>query len=471
MTGHIYIKKYTKQFDWDNATELPFEDYTISESDFRNRTAKFTTNRRHDLTNHTWAVKIVNDHHETFTGIILKKTKKPMNLIEYDCQDWNRLYMSKPVVNKKASNYKLIKFLIKNYCQVEKIGLLSANKYEQRKYGSVISFNPMKNKNSLTCSDKTVKEIVQQLIYSTGAFIDIHYNNTGIMKFTPYHKDDWLKPVAEFHYMESIDYDWNFNTTDIVTLVHDGNKNYTFKDLFGGNALSNMVMTIENTSDSDSNKTGTNNNNTSNNGKTTVKTGKTSKTNNPYGTKKKEVWIVMDTCWGSSTDQQYMNRFAKELAKLGWKVNKRGIGPGGIIPSSLSSDIKNGVYLILANGVDCEVFRHIGHDQFFKGMLLRRNCRAAIGLINNAGDIRKGGRYYKHLGMAHDGTGKGNPGLNYPAGYLAYCGVPFFYSRGNNPKKAAVLFDSGGESKLALNKNYSKVLKGYYSNWNWGNKY
>ena len=466
MTAKIYIKAYTNNFDWDNCSEIPFEDYSISESDFRNRTAKFTTDRRYDLSNYTWAVKIVNDHHETFTGVILKKSKKPMNLIEYDCQDWNRLYMSKPVINHKGTNHQLIKWLIRNYCQVEKIGLLSANKYEQRKYGSTFSFNPMKNKNTLSCSDKTIKEIVQQLIYSTGAYIDIHYSNTGTMKFTPYHKDDWLKPVASFHYLDSIDYSWDFNTTDIVTLIHDGKINYTFKDLFGGNALSNMVLSSENTGEENMKTT-----NTGNTNKGTNKTGKTSKTNNPYGTKKKEVWVNMDNCWGSSTDHKYIKTFCNELKKLGWKVHNLGAGSTIHTNYSKASKCKNGVWLTLDNGVDCEVLRHFGHDNWFKGMLVRNGSRAVIGLINNAGNIKKGGKYYKYLGMAHDGTGKGHPGLKYPAGYCAACGLPFFYSTGNNPKKAAAIFNSGGDSKLALEKNYNKVLKGFYANWNWGNKY
>lgn len=470
MTSKIYIKPYSTPFNWDNCYEIPFEDYTNTETDFRNHTAKIVTDWNYDLANYSYAVKIVSDDHETFSGLLLKKHKAPMNMLEYDCQDWNRLYMSKPTMDVKASNYKIIKMLL-NYCGSSSWvwkGLLSKNKYEQKKYGSTFSFNPMKNKNNISVKDKTVKELIQQIIYSTGAYIDIHYNTVGVMQFTPYHVDSWLKPVADFHYTEVIDYDWNFNTTDIITAVADGQKIWKFKDLFGGNGLSNMIYEQISLNDNVSSS----NNTTTSSNKGNNKTSNTnSKTDNPYKTKKKEVWVNMDNCWGGSADYKYINTFCKELRKLGWKVHN--LGPGSTIHTnySLASKCRNGVWLTLDNGVDCEVLRHFGHDNWFKGQLVRHGSRAVIGFINNAGDIRKGGRYYKYLGMAHDGTGKGHPGLKYPAAYCADCGLPFFYSRGNNPKKAAALFNSGGESKIALNKNYNKKLKGYYANWNWGNKY
>ena len=148
MTAQIFVKPWTYDgFSWDNCEEIPFEEYSIDESDYRNRTATFKTDRIMDTSNHSWAVKITNPHHETFTGIILKRNKKPNNLNEYPCQDWNRLYMTKPTMDVKANVYTLIKLLL-NYCGNSQFvwkGLLPMNKYEQRKYGSIISFNPMKN--------------------------------------------------------------------------------------------------------------------------------------------------------------------------------------------------------------------------------------------------------------------------------------------------------------------------------------
>lgn len=463
MTAHIYIKKYNTPFDWNNCYEVPFEDYSISESDFRNRTAKIILKENYDLTNQTYAVKITNPYHETFTGVILKKNKKPLDLLEYNCQDWNRLYLTKPNLNLKASNYKLIKSLL-NYCGSSKWvykGLLPINKYEQRKYGSIINFNPMKNKNTLNIQDKTVKEIIQQLIYSTGAFIDIHYNTTGIMQFQPYYIDKWLKSVADFRYTETIDYSWTFNTTDIITAIADGNKTWYFKDLFGGNALTNLIRQEIGLNTNNPNKT---NNKKS---KTKVKTG------NPYKTKKKEVWVNMDNCWGSNTDHTYLKTFCKELKKLGWKVHNTGVGSN----NHTKIQGKNGIWLTLYNGVDTGCLREAAHNTAYHNNLLNRNMRTVIGFMGGSPsthpvDIRKGGKGYKKVGKAWDDNySSGDTGLKYPAGFLAYNGIPFFYSYGNHPKKAANIFNSGGDSKIALEKSFKKNKHGYYANYNWGKEY
>ena len=467
--AHIYVKQYSNDgFTWDNSWEIPFTEYSIDESDYRNRTAKFKSSMMLDTSQASWAVKITNPHHETFTGIILKRDMKPLDVMEYSCQDWNRIYMTKPRMNEKKQVYYLIKQALRygdNWKYSWK-GLLAKNKYEQRKYGSTISFNPMKTVKNISAKDKTVKEIIENLVYSQKPFIDIHYNNLGVMKFTPYHIDTWLKGVASFHYTECTDFTYTFDTTNIITRAQANGKFYTFEQLF--NSKTNPLLGFVDTW-TDITEENTNNKTTD---KTVNKKGNKDKTNNPYNTKKKEVWVSMDRAWGDAANHKYLNTFCKECKKLGWKVHNLGVSPGTQVNANKASKAKNGIWLTLNNGVDCEIFRHMGHDKWFKKVLLKNHNRAVLGFIgNSAGDIRRGGKYYKYLGMAHDGTGKGNPGLKYPAGYLADCAVPFFYSKGNNPKDAARLFNSGGESKVALENDYSKRVKGYYKNWNWGNKY
>ena len=466
MTAHVYVKAYNGNgFSWDNCYEIPFTEYSIDESDYRNRTAKFKSDKIMDTATVSWAVKITNPNHETFTGIILKRDMGPNDVSEYTCQDWNRIYMTKPILNSKDNVYNLIKSLLL-YAGDKKYtwkGLMAKKKYEQRKYGSIVSFNPMKTVQNISVKDKTVNEVIQSLVYGQKPFIDIHYNNVGVMKFTPYHIDTWLKEVASFHYTECTDFSYSFDTTDIITSVVVNGKFYNFEQLFNSktNPLSGLINTWTDITDT-----------TNSNGKAEDKGSKTnSKTSNPYNTKKKEVWVNMDRCWGHATDEAYLKAFCKELKKLGWKTHNLGSGPGTQTNANKAKKCKGGVWLTLNNGADCEIFRHFGHDKWFKGILLKNKSRAVLGLINNAGNIKKGGKYYKYLSMAHDGTGKGNPGLRYPAGYLASCGVPFFYSKGNNPKDAARLFNSGGDSKVALQKDYGKQLRGYYANWNWGNKY
>ena len=468
MSAKIYIKPFStlSDFNWDNCFEIPFTEYNISESDYRNRTAKFKSNKVIDTTQRSWAVKITNPYHETFTGIIIKRDMGDHDVEEYTCQDWNRVYMSKPKLQGKATVYDIIKYALSNAGMGKTVwkGLLPVKKYEQRKYGTKKTFNPMKKVKTISTSEKTIKEIVQNLVYEQKPLIDIHYNNMGVMKFTPYYLDSFMKAVASFHYSEATDISYSFDTTDLVTSVINKGKLYTFQELFNTkkNPLAWMVQTWAEITDT---------NTTTSTDKSTDKT-KQSKTSNPYGTKKKEVWVSMDRAWGDAANHKYLKTFCDELKRLGWKVHNLGVSPGTQVNANKASKAKNGVWLTLNNGVDCEIFRHMGHDQWFKSVLLRNKNRAVLGFIGNAaGDIRRGGKYYKYLGMAHDGTGKGNPGLRYPAGYLADCAVPFFYSRGNNPKDAARLFNSGGESKVALENDYSKRVKGYYKNWNWSNKY
>jgi hypothetical protein len=89
----------------------------------------------------------------------------------------------------------------------------------------------MKTVKNISAKDKTVKEIVQNLVYSQKPFIDIHYNNVGVMKFTPYHIDTWLKGVASFHYTECTDFTYTFDTTNIITRAQANGKFYTFEQL------------------------------------------------------------------------------------------------------------------------------------------------------------------------------------------------------------------------------------------------
>jgi hypothetical protein len=481
MTSHIYVKVYEndKKFNWYNCWEISFESYSIDESDFRNKTATFKSDMNLFVEGYSYAVKITSPTHETFSGIILKRNKKPDNLNEYSCQDWNRLYMSKPQLTMKAKVHNIIKKCL-TYC-INKSwvdnGLLAIKRYGDRRLGGATNTNGMKNIKNVKLKDKTCKEIIQDLVYGEKMRVDLHYNNTGIMKFTPRTDTQFMKSVADFDKTELVDYDYSFNTTDIITAVKLKNKTYTFGALFNNkkNPLYDFVnqkVEIESSIPTSTGNTATTNRNTSNNSNKT--SNRNDKQTNPYGTKNKEVWVTMDNCWGHNTDNKFMNNLIKELKKLGWKTHRYNVGPGGIIPRHLPDKAKNGIWMVVVNGQDCEVFRHLGHDDFFKGMLLKRHMRPVLAFINirESQRITKGGEYYKHLGMAWDGTGKGHPGLRYPAGYLAECGVPFFFTdKGNHPKQCAKLFDKGGDSEKALNANYKKIVKGYYSNWNWSKKY
>ncbi len=466
----IYYKDWRKgstdDFNWDNCYEIPFEKFSIDEGNYENRTATFTSDTNLELEDKNVAIKITGDF-PTFSGLVLSKQKKPGSLYEYKCQDWNRIYMSKPYMNEKKSVHLLIKQLL-NFADDSTTnvhaGLLDPSKYEQKKYGSIISFNPMKTTKQIKGSDKTVKEWIEYLIYSQHPFIRIHYNNTGRMLFTPYHFNDYVKEVASFHYTDLTDWDWNFNQTNVVTGAYVNGKYMNVAKMFGSHDPYTFLAKLVSTKQAEKN------NETTSKTKTSKKTNP--KSNNPYNTKKKEVWVSMDNWQGGSIDRKYYDTVCSTIKKQGWKVHKIGIGPQTHDENHIaSSGAKNGVWLTVYGGVDVGCIRETCFDTSYKNILLRRNLLPVIA-FNSTADIRRGGNRFSGLAKAWDDNySSGDTSMKYPGGCMATCGVPWLQVPGNHPKKLGLLFCAGGDSKIALTKKYKKNGHGYYANFNWSSKY
>lgn len=465
----IYYKDWrrgsTDDFNWDNCYQIPFEKFSIDEGDHENRTATFTSDTNLEIENKSIAVKITGDF-PTFSGLVLSKQKKPQELYEYKCQDWNRIYMSKPYMNENKTVIEIVKQLLSfadDSTTNVTAGLLDVGKYEQKKYGSVVSFNPMKSKKQISGGDKTVKEWIEYLVYSQHPFIRIHYNNTGRMLFTPYHFNDYVKEVASFHYTDLTDFDWNFNLTDVLTGAEVNGKYMSVAQMFGSHDPYKYMAKLM----TDKREETTNNTSKTVNSKT-----KNNKSNNPYNTKKKEVWVSMDNWQGGATDRKYYNTVCSTIKKQGWKVHKVGIGShtheeGYIV----SSGAKNGIWLTVYGGVDVGCIRETCFDTSYKNALLKRNLLPVIA-FNSTADIRKGGNGYKRIRKAWDDNySAGDTTLKYPGACMAQCGVPWLQVPGNHPKKLGLLFCSGGDSKIALTKKYKRNSHDYYANFNWGSKY
>lgn len=469
--ARIYYKDWrrgsTDDFNWDNCYQIPFEKFTIDEGDHENRTATFSSETDLELEDKSVAVKITGDF-PTFSGLIISKTKKPQNLYEYKCQDWNRIYMSRPHMNEKKSVQALIKQLLAfadDSTTDVYAGLLDPSKYEQKKYGSAVSWNPMKKTKQIEGSDKTVKEWIEYLIYSQHPYIRIHYNGTGRMLFTPYHYNDYVKEVASFHYTELTDLDWNFNQTDIVTGSYVNGKYMNVAQMFGSHDPYTFLARYISAHEAQKTDTTTNT-------KTKTSKTKTSKSNNPYNTKRKHVWVSMDTWQTGSTDRKFYNTVCNTIKKQGWTVHKIGIGPQTHDEIHISrSGAKNGIWLAVYGGVDPGCIRETCHDTSYKDILIRRNLLPVIA-FNSTADIRKGGKRYKYIGMAWDDNySSGDTGMKYPGACMAQCGVPWLQVPGYHPKKLALKFCAGGDSKIALTKKYKHNGHQYRSNWNWGSKY
>ena len=79
--------------------------------------------------------------------------------------------------------------------------------------------------------------------------------------------------------------------------------------------------------------------------------------------------------------------------------------------------------------------------------------------LPSSGNIMKGGKYYKHLGPAHDWQGNRQyANLDYPAKFLSNHGVPFMYAK--NGKEMASKFLAGGD-------NYKTSGNGYKAHGSW----
>lgn len=473
----VKLLKNRRNINWKKAKKIPFVSYSISESDMRSKTATLKTNTHIDLSSGTYQILIADSDHENFAGIILSEDyDASKEEYTYKCQDFHRLYISKIKLSaKKLKGRQIIeKMLAFNNIPLKATkkqrkkykrqfsGLKGNNKYQQENYGKVIKSNPMTQVyNNQSIKDKTMMEVIEAYTIGTRSFIDLHFNDYGILQFSQYDIDDFMNPTITISDIYN-NLSWKSDTTNLITTatiedagdVTSGNfSKYELNDIF---LEVNTFIAVEKEKKA----------------KSATKTKKTKqKVDNPYCCKNKEVWVNMDEWQDSGTDYRYLNDVCKGLENKGWKVHNLGRNPATHTDYGEASQCKDGVWLTIDNGSDCEVFRHFANDTWFAQKLKDNKSVPVLALIGGAGNIKKGGKYFDYLGMAWDGTGKGEPGLKYPAGYLGDCGVPFFYADGAN--EFVEKFCSGGDSQRALKTNYINrgVRGGYYSNWNWGSDY
>ena len=100
--------------DWKNYNNIHWSKYQIKETDFRSKTASFTTPQYLDLTTGVFCVMVTTPMHEDFGGIIIDvKYDHKTGLYEYQCQDHSRAYQGKfELINIKKSVHRILQFLI-----------------------------------------------------------------------------------------------------------------------------------------------------------------------------------------------------------------------------------------------------------------------------------------------------------------------------------------------------------------------
>ena len=322
---------------WKYSNQIAYTKYSIKETDFRVKTASFTSPNYFDLTTGQYCVLIKSKYHENFAGIILDVEYDEKNdLYTYQCQDWSRRYMDKPEVI--VNNVKVINLLrhlvthrvvnaskptkkqLANTKAIRK-GIRAVGKYDQSLYkGNKYKGNFFNKTVSMIIRDKTTIEAIRSIVFNTLGYYDVWFSDRGILQIEPISKKDWENTGLVLNEGQYSDRKFKFSTTNAITeVVINGSD-----DKIGDRILAEDVVTLDlnaffgfigttisnsddkNTSSAvKSTKTTTNTTTTANN-----------KYGNPFNNKPKKVWINADNGSGSKK-----NSLASALKKAGWSVH------------------------------------------------------------------------------------------------------------------------------------------------------
>lgn len=309
----------------EKGVETLFSKHQIKETDMRVKTASFTTNQPLDLTDGQFCVLIASPQFENFSGVILSEEyDEKTGLYTYQCQDWSRKLMGKRnwrYVN--GSMWSLLCNLITNngvpldYTQKDLdeykyhlSGLRPRSEYNQVDWGSIVNFNPMSQQNYLLIRDKSSMEVIRDIVYGSGAYIDLYFNDNGVLQVEPYHKLDWMNTGVHIDHREVSEVKVKFDTTNIITKVIVTNGD-TFTDMgqkyendlltaFFGVMSTTLTNKVEDTTKSTSSSS----------------SGAVASNGNPYGSKAKKIWINADNGSGSMK-----SAVANVLKNKGWDVH------------------------------------------------------------------------------------------------------------------------------------------------------
>lgn len=370
--------------DWKNYDDIHWKEYEIKETDMRQKTATFTSPNYFDLTTGVYAVLITSPVHMNFGGVILSvEYDEEKGLYEYKCQDFSRFYQTKVFLQtKKVKLYHILQHLISQgvisvakkpkKSELKKIkktlsGLRPASHYDQKLAGSITSFNPMTQKVSIRAKDKSYIELIRDLVFGTGAYIDVYFDTHGVLQVVPYHKKDLFESGLHLTTQEIANRKFSFDTTNIITgvnILEDGDKNkrYTAKDLTNVDLAAffgNLNSFIDNTSST----TSTSKKKTNSKKQSTTVTNK----DNPYGNKKKKIWIGADSGSGGFTRE-----IIKYLEKAGWYCHYSGEGPG--VHSSDYYDVTSDYQIlgIVDNGFCCTTIKE-AYEGYCAPVLKKKN--------------------------------------------------------------------------------------------------
>lgn len=350
-----------------NGISIPFTKYDIKETDFRVKTASFTTPLAIDLTQGVILCKIVSTDHENFTGMIIVDDY-PQNsdgTYTYQCQDMSRQYMGKlSLVSKGKSNYRILQSLLTRFgigindpITAEKkstwksvlSGLRPLGKYEGKLYDNPIGINMMAQKPNLIIRNKTYMEAIRDICHANG-YVDVYFNEKGILQIEPIAIKDWKNTGLWLTTNEVISRDFKFDTTNMISevVIESTNNLKAGKSYSSKNAIGlDLSVFFGFMSDSSSNPNQGVTTTIKSDKKTTTSAKKTASKANPYNNKSKKILLSAD---GGSAS--FKNSIEKLLKNDGWKVTDLGVGPGTHSTAYNKLSKNYAVNLTIYNGAD-----------------------------------------------------------------------------------------------------------------------
>ena len=465
---HIYIAQKTdatsvainlKTWTWN---EIPFVKYQIRETDFRRKTANFTTSHQLDLTDGLYIIKIVSTLHENFTGVFLSKdyTINDDGTFKYQCQDFSRFYQSKigAILAGDVTWYRYLKWLLsRNTVPVKGTisnsikksygtlwsGLKPLDMYKPSLYGNPISTNMLAQKPKVIINDTSMMDQILAICH-TYADVDVYFNSNGVLQIKPISKEEWKNTgLVLTQYDEVGSANIKFDTKNVITDVNVQSTDelkkatlYTSKDLLGLNLNAFFGVITESVKNPASSAKSTSSS------KSSSKSTTVSKTGNPYGTKKK--YLLIDADGGETVS--FLKEIAKYIRKAGWTVDiDTNIGPGA--HSRNYKKVKKGCYMNVYNGLCADTIAEMAYSYY--GGVIKKNGSVHC----PAWDTRtwnERNKPYKYsieklssLKTAHDWNRGSTVGsLKNPAQYMAKNGIK--YCIGPSAKTIADQFLAGG---------------------------
>ena len=367
--GTIYIDRLKNAsavnpyiISWKNASTFPYTKYSIKESDYRVKTASFSSPEHLDLTNGLHAILISSPYHENFSGVVLEEElDEDTGLYTYQCQDWSRLYVSKFVLTgNNIQKFQLLRYLLTrgalsafkdegkkkrdNYKNILS-GLRAFSKYDQSLYsGNVYKNNPFKDRINVIIRDKSFIEVIRAIVFESLGYFDVYFNDRGILQIEPISKKDWENSGLILTNGEYYNRKAKFSTTNAITsVIVNGEDFSTGSKIKTGDVIKldlsaffgNLTTSISNPNKNTSNGVSSSNSSSSSNMK------------NPFNNKNKKIMVSVD---GGSAG--FKNSIVNLLKKDGWSVTDLGVGPGTHSRSYEKLSSSYAVNLTIYNGAD-----------------------------------------------------------------------------------------------------------------------